>query len=206
LRVAIVSLDNDVFVGRMFFGDQKTGKVFFDCDVRPSDGIFLALKQQAPIFVNNELWKETSKSLSKCTVHQMMSQSETQGPEGMISPLPSPEGQEEVSQKPRRRLLSPADFTELLDDDLDAIKLLKRKLHVAIKEEDYTAAASIRDHPYLIVYRDICQSKINGQVDRASKLEEELKRQVENNVLRTEPKRDGYRGKLRSFLSTSIDS
>lgn len=27
LKVAIVSLENDVFVGRMFFGDKETGKV-----------------------------------------------------------------------------------------------------------------------------------------------------------------------------------
>lgn len=186
-----------MFIGRMFFGDQTTGKVYFDCDVRPSDGIFLALKQKAPIFVNENVWAEASKTLSKSTVHQMMSQCETSGPEGMASPQ---QGDEQANQRPKQRLLSPADFTELLEDDLDAIKLLKRKLLVAIKEEDYSAAASIRDHPYLIVYRDICQSKISGQVDRATKLEEELKRQVENNILRSEPKREGLRGKLGAFL------
>ena len=185
-----------MFVGRMFFGDAMNGKAYFDCDVRPSDGIFLALKQQAPIFINNHLWQETCKPLSKSTVHQMISQSEP-GPVGMIST--QAQEQEQASQ-PRQRPLSPADFTDLLDDDLDAIKLLKRKLLVAVKEEDYSAAASIRDHPYLIVYRDICQSKMNGQEERAAKLEHELKRQVENNILRTEPKRDGYRGKLLSFL------
>ena len=44
LRVAIVGLQNDVFVGRLFFGDPLTGRVHWDCDCRPSDGVFLSIK------------------------------------------------------------------------------------------------------------------------------------------------------------------
>jgi hypothetical protein len=44
LKVAIVGLQNDVFVGRLFFGDPLTGKVHWDCDCRPSDGCFLSIK------------------------------------------------------------------------------------------------------------------------------------------------------------------
>lgn len=35
---------NDVYYGRLFFGDPETQQVLWDCDVRPSDATFLALK------------------------------------------------------------------------------------------------------------------------------------------------------------------
>lgn len=44
LRVAVVSCVNDVYYGRLFFGDPETQQVLWDCDVRPSDATFLALK------------------------------------------------------------------------------------------------------------------------------------------------------------------
>jgi hypothetical protein len=44
LRVAIVALENDIFIGRMFFGDAATGTVMWDCDCRPSDGLYLSLR------------------------------------------------------------------------------------------------------------------------------------------------------------------
>eukprot|EP00955_Chlamydomonas_euryale_P014628 157146-Chlamydomonas_euryale.AAC.2 len=44
LRVAVIGLRDDVFVGRLFFGDPETGVVAWDCDCRPSDGCFLSIK------------------------------------------------------------------------------------------------------------------------------------------------------------------
>jgi hypothetical protein len=44
-------------------------------------------------------------------------------------------------------------------DDLAAIKLLKRKLAVAISEEDYQAAASIRDHPFMRLHKEVVAKK-----------------------------------------------
>ena len=38
VRVAIVALQDMVYIGRLFFGDADTGDVVWDCDVRPSDG------------------------------------------------------------------------------------------------------------------------------------------------------------------------
>ena len=191
LRVAIVSLEHDVFVGRMFFGDKVIGKSYYDCEVRPSDGLILALQSGAPIFVNLKVWQAAKKPLTKSTVYQMLSQSNKALPNGTISDLPSTRQskssrQGDLDQSRRfQRPLSPADLTDLLDDDLSEIKLLKRKLLIAVKEEDYSTAAAIRDHPYLLVYREICQSKIHGDSHRAAKLESELQRQIENNVLRT---------------------
>jgi bifunctional DNase/RNase len=44
LRVAVVELRGNTFVGRVFFGDAATGAVAWDCDSRPSDACWLALK------------------------------------------------------------------------------------------------------------------------------------------------------------------
>ena len=44
LRVAIVELRDQTYIGRLFFGDADSGAVVWDCDCRPSDGCWLALK------------------------------------------------------------------------------------------------------------------------------------------------------------------
>lgn len=44
LRVAVVELRGATFLGRVWFGDQATGQVAWDCDCRPSDACWLALK------------------------------------------------------------------------------------------------------------------------------------------------------------------
>ena len=48
LRMAIVELREFVFIGRLFFGKEDTGEVVWDCDCRPSDGAWLALKVNCP--------------------------------------------------------------------------------------------------------------------------------------------------------------
>ena len=42
--MAIVELQNDIYLARMFFGDPETGTVLWDLDCRPSDATFLALR------------------------------------------------------------------------------------------------------------------------------------------------------------------
>ena len=44
LRVAIVELRDQTYIGRLFFGDADSGAVVWDCDCRPSDGCWIALK------------------------------------------------------------------------------------------------------------------------------------------------------------------
>ena len=41
------------------------------------------------------------------------------------------------------------------EDDMEAVKLLKRKLSLAVSEEDYGTAAKIRDHPYMKLYKEL---------------------------------------------------
>ena len=42
--MAIVDLQQQTYIGRLFFGDADSGAVVWDCDCRPSDGCWLALK------------------------------------------------------------------------------------------------------------------------------------------------------------------
>jgi hypothetical protein len=43
VRMAIVAMGDSTYIGRVFFGDAE-GNVVWDCDCRPSDGCWLALK------------------------------------------------------------------------------------------------------------------------------------------------------------------
>jgi hypothetical protein len=44
IRVAIVDIQNSTYIGRLFFGDRETGEVVWDCDCRPSDGMWLSFQ------------------------------------------------------------------------------------------------------------------------------------------------------------------
>ena len=54
LHVAVVALKDTTYVARLFFGDVETGTIVWDCDSRPSDACWLALKV----------------STYKCIIHQ----------------------------------------------------------------------------------------------------------------------------------------
>ncbi|GLC38971.1 hypothetical protein PLESTM_000801400 [Pleodorina starrii] len=69
LRVAVVALENDIFVGRLFFGDAATGTVMWDCDCRPSDGVYLSLRTQCPFFVARKVWEQAAVPIRESKVH-----------------------------------------------------------------------------------------------------------------------------------------
>ncbi|GLI69021.1 hypothetical protein VaNZ11_013560, partial [Volvox africanus] len=71
LRVAIVALDGDIFVGRLFFGDAATGTVHWDCDCRPSDGVYLSLRTQCPFYVARTVWEQAASPLRLSKVHMI---------------------------------------------------------------------------------------------------------------------------------------
>lgn len=50
------------------------------------------------------------------------------------------------------QLLTQACYLDCRIDDPDPLKLLKRKLAIAIAEENYGLAASVRDHPYMVLH------------------------------------------------------
>lgn len=47
------------------------------------------------------------------------------------------------------------DVRLLRNDDPDPLKLLKRKLAIAIVEEDYQQAITLRDHPYMQMHWEV---------------------------------------------------
>ena len=55
LRVAVVDLQSFAYVGRMFFGDPATGQHTWDCDCRPSDACWLALRVRKSLVQGNVL-------------------------------------------------------------------------------------------------------------------------------------------------------
>lgn len=48
-------------------------------------------------------------------------------------------------------------------DDPEPLKLLKRKMAVAIGEEDYQQAACIRDHPYMALHLESLRLRMAGR-------------------------------------------
>ena len=46
MQVAVVNMTGNSYIGRLFFGDAETGNIVWDCDCRPSDACWLALKVQ----------------------------------------------------------------------------------------------------------------------------------------------------------------
>ena len=55
LRVAIVELRGNTYIGRLFFGDADSGHVAWDTDCRPSDACWLSLKSGCPFFIRREV-------------------------------------------------------------------------------------------------------------------------------------------------------
>jgi len=68
--------------------------------------------------------------------------------------------------------------------ELPIIKLLLRELEVAVAEEDYTAAARLRDHPYLRMAVDIDMFSKLGYSEKAREQFRLLKAQIEANESR----------------------
>lgn len=70
LKVAIVDLRNNVFIGRLFFGNPDTGEVKWDCDCRPSDGCYLAIKAGCPVYVSRRVWDQAALPLRASSVYK----------------------------------------------------------------------------------------------------------------------------------------
>lgn len=71
-------------------------------------------------------------------------------------------------------------------DDPEPVKRLKREMQVALAEEDYSAAARIRDHPFMKLAVQIVEQQIAGQETEV----QELQSKLENAVKEHEGKQD----------------
>lgn len=184
LRVAVVELRNDVFVARLFFGDPATGEVKWDCDCRPSDGTFLAMKSGAPIFVHKRVWNEAATRLKDTHAFEYIKQLHAQkagsssGSDSDSTPAPAPSGS---------RARGGGALPALPPDAPDAsallpISLLLRDMEEAVAEEDYNMAARLRDHPWMRMHSDIEMHKTIGAFDRAKELYTQLKLRIESDI------------------------
>jgi len=64
--------------------------------------------------------------------------------------------------------------TQLYSDDPEPVKLLKRELAVALQDEDYAAAARIRDHPFMQIMAQMNEAVLAGDDQRYQSLEARL--------------------------------
>eukprot|EP00798_Chlamydomonas_sp_ICE-L_P003074 gene3074-13095_t len=116
---------------------------------------------RAPLFVHRTVWESVSKVPHNSTIHRLKAEAaEGQTPASTTAqqvPLETPLTVNEQSSIPQEIVsdrvsegipvagaaaLSPVStcFTSLRDDDIEEIKLLKQKLALAVKEEDYRLA------------------------------------------------------------------
>ena len=167
VRVAIVDLRGGTFIGRLFFGDRDQERIYWDCDCRPSDGIWLALQSKCPVYVSKSVWNLASVPLSKLVVMSQEQEIDEEGLEGYYA-----EGGKIDEDALKLPLLG------LKNEDPEPIKRLKRELQVALAEEDYGAAIRIRDHPFMVLYTEMENRRDEGKEAEAAILSEELNKAI----------------------------
>ena len=150
-KVAIVRLEGGIYYGRLFFGSKESGTIW-DCDCRPSDAMWLASRQNCPIFVHKDVWEEASAPIDSVV--------EVEDPSSVLEGVDSQE------------VVDP--LRAIVHGDPEPIKRLKRELGVAITEEDYESAARIRDHPYMKIYANMVEAGREGNHNEKARLEKEL--------------------------------
>ncbi len=160
VRVAIVDLRNNVYYGRLFFGEAGSAedKIVWDCDCRPSDACWLSIKAGCPIFIKQDVFDHHAVSIA-----DLMSSAEDAGAAsaamfssagGMLGGDAGTMTQEDDS--------GTALLTRIRTNDPDPIKRLKREMEVALSEEDYVTAVRIRDHPFMKLHLDIVKAQREG--------------------------------------------
>eukprot|EP00793_Prasinoderma_coloniale_P003827 PRCOL_00003204-RA len=206
-HMAIIDLRNGIFIGRLFFGAGdgagSTATPVWDCDCRPSDGLWLALAANCPVYVSKAVWDSAAIPAEALTDGGVnIDPSQGRGQAGRAG---GGSGQQQAAQWRAGRgsaagagsagsasigtggsaaKLTPvnsdsAPLETLFTDDREPVKRLKRELGVAISEEDYTTAARIRDHPYMKIHVRTVECWRGGRLSEAMQLEEELDRAIE---------------------------
>ncbi|PNH12366.1 hypothetical protein TSOC_000666 [Tetrabaena socialis] len=148
LRVAVTCLEQDIFHGRLFFGDPATGTVAWDFDCRPSDGVYLSLRAAVPI-------RHSKVHMIACAEHMAAAQQQ----QGQQQTAQQQQGQQQQGQSEassssassaagtaraggahhgnghhkKDKQGAAGDYMTLRPDDPEAITLLKRELAVAVR-------------------------------------------------------------------------
>jgi len=186
VRVAITDIVESTFIGRIFFGDSASEEISWDVDCRPSDGIFLALKHGVPIYIHEKVWaavsapldelKEKKNAQSQMTFDELHAYINRQRNryQAFLS------GGHSNQQSGREKLDAATLMTTVCRSDPDAVRLLKMKLRLAISEEDYAAAAKIRDHVFMKLSVAQATAKQDGDDEAAANYEKTLKGYIES--------------------------
>lgn len=188
LRVAVVELRGNTFLGRVFFGDLATGTVAWDCDCRPSDACWLALKSKAPIYIHQQVWEDSAMLLREIQrTAESQRQAEAQLREktqemvrlaGQMDADMAGASAGEVSPQAIMTTPRPA--------DPEPLKRLKMEMRVALKDEDYAAAARIRDHPWMRLHLSCLKARQRGDEDEAERCERQLQAAISRHELEEE--------------------
>lgn len=158
VRVAIVDLRNNVYYGRLFFGESGPDgdKIVWDCDCRPSDACWLSIKAGCPIFIKQDVFDHHAVSIA-----DLMSSAEENS--GATAAMVTGgallgDGAVEAAEDDNGTGL----LTRIRKNDPDQIKRLKREMEVALSEEDYDTAVRIRDHPFMKLHLGIVRAQREG--------------------------------------------
>jgi bifunctional DNase/RNase len=179
LRVAITGISESIFLGRVFFGDPATGQVVWDVDCRPSDAVWLSTKLGAPLYIHRAIWETYAAPQEELqgrlqSTWQMATFSEFQREQG--AEVAGPVVSEPVAAQGRVDTASL--MTTVRRSDPEPLKLLKMELKVALAEEDYGAAARLRDHPFMKMHVAAATAWQAGDMDAASRYEQRLRRDI----------------------------
>jgi bifunctional DNase/RNase len=184
VRVAITDLAESTFIGRIFFGDRTTQEVSWDVDARPSDAVFLALKHGAPIYIHEKVWDAVSAPLEELKENAQWQmayvdrelKAHREGDEYQGALLDEYQGVgKKNSDSGQKKLDAATLMTTVRRSDPEPLKLLKMELKVAIAEEDYAAAARIRDSVFMKLSVAAATAKEEGDHEAAANYEKTLR-------------------------------
>lgn len=139
----------------------------WDCDCRPSDATFLAMKAGAPIFVARRVWDEAATRLKDSHAFDYIKQLHAQGAGRAAGTGTATTGTgaaaapaAAVPAQQQQQLPAAAGAAAAAASAPDAsallpVHLLLRDLEEAVAQEDYALAARLRDHPWMRMHAEV---------------------------------------------------
>jgi bifunctional DNase/RNase len=149
-KLIISELRNDIFYGILFISDGKAVQEF---DIRPSDGIALALRYNSPIFVAEQVYstlEEENKNKPGTTIAPADSIDNDEEPDAFESDDAALEEEPDENQNARqseflRDLLYSKNESGNAESIHDKIRVMTSELDTAVNDERFEDAARIRD-------------------------------------------------------------
>jgi bifunctional DNase/RNase len=179
LHVAVVGTSGNAYIARIFFGNQITGEVAWDCDARPSDATWLAIKANAPIWIAKDVWEDCATPVSHQEEILRRLDSLEEGLDTVEGSWSTPSTRVAPPDASNNVALDPLSaMTTVRQSDPEPLKRLKMELTVALHEEDFHSAARIRDHPFMGLHVAALTARRQGDVEAAAKYERELLHQI----------------------------